>query len=183
MTVFLENILNEIYSKVQQSIHGTEAGLLEIVGEPGIGKTVLLGQVEEFLRLSGLNFQHIAINITSSQSINESLLEYARESGLLTPAIENNQFSETGGLYNLLSVLRKPNRDSLVICIDDAHLLYEDSIKTIRKIFNPPFTEDSIFCILAGRPGWQNKNAITMTGFSRLQRRRECTPGCTAAAT
>jgi len=167
MTVFLENILNEIYSKVQQSIHGTEAGLLEIVGEPGIGKTVLLGQVEEFLRLSGLNFQHIAINITSSQSINESLLEYARESGLLTPAIENNQFSETGGLYNLLSVLRKPNRDSLVICIDDAHLLYEDSIKTIRKVFNPLFTEDSFFCILVGRPGWQNKKAITMTGFSK----------------
>ncbi len=166
MTVFRESILVEVYSKVQESIHQKEPGLLEIVGLPGTGKTVMLDQVNEYLRLSGVNVQHIPLKATSRQSVGGLLHEFAKDSGLAAPGGEN-PVSELSAVYSLLSHMQNPIFDALLILIDDAHLLFEDSIHTIRKIFNPLFSSGSFFCVLAGRPGWERNGAVSMSGFSR----------------
>ncbi len=166
MTVFRESILNEVYSKILNSIHQKEPGLLEIAGFPGTGKTVMLGQVNEYLRLSGVNFQHIPLKATSRQSVGGLLHEFAKDSGLATPGGDNPS-SELCAIYALLSRLQNPVNDALVILIDDAHLLFEDSLENIRKIFNPLFTHGSFFCVLAGRPGWERNGVVSMEGFSR----------------
>ena len=169
MTVFRENILNNIYSRIQTSIHNKEAGLLEITGDPGAGKSILLGQVNEYLRLSGLNVQHISLSVSSQQSIVGLLLQFTKEAGLSIPIAKNNQLSGIAMLHQLISIIRDSTKSSLLICIDDAHLLQEESLKTIRKVFAPVFTQNSIFCILTGRPGWQQESAIVMSGYTRQE--------------
>ena len=167
-----EQILENILGSLSDCLTDFHAICIEIVGEGGTGKTTILNQTEKYFAENGIFSQIIRLQGISSFSLLDALSNFAKQNGFasIIPTISEKESQNEGNVIRiireLLIQLQDSRKDIFIIQIDDAHLLSQDAIEQVRKVFDIYFTGSRIAAILSGRHGFESDSAIQIGEFS-----------------
>jgi type II secretory pathway predicted ATPase ExeA len=158
-----ESVLNLILKRIKNYIKQNQAGIIEIYGDAGCGKSTISNQIEEYFnyfsifpqinKINGIENFSIYNYLTSLSNINNSNMEL--DDSELFP-----QLSEL--------LLRTINyqKDIQILIIDDAHFLSNEVIEQLKCLFNKYNGLSNFFLILSGREKRLDENSIEVRSFS-----------------
>ena len=135
--IFRQNSLTEILSIVETVLQSNNPDALQLIGEAGAGKTTLLIQLNTYLENYGIFPQVIHTNADNNYSIIKSLKNYSYAHGLEEGyELDSSRSITSKHIHRYLTGLRNPRKDILIYLVDDAHLLAEETIESLRMVFD-----------------------------------------------
>ncbi|MBC8196273.1 MAG: tetratricopeptide repeat protein [Candidatus Marinimicrobia bacterium] len=160
--------LVEVLDTIESSLFKHESLIIELVGQAGVGKTVLINQLISFIEGQYLFPQLIKITGHSNLNMNDELNNYAERNGILSTISDLKKGNDSTTINKLFIQLFDVRKDFLLILIDDSHLLSESIISTLKQLFDS-YNNDRIILILSGRENRLNDKSIQIESFSKSE--------------
>ncbi len=163
--VIRQQLLHELFERLNFSLTNQCTYYAEIIGDAGTGKSVFLNQINPFLKYNGIFSQYLQIPGSETLNVLESVTDEAKTQGIQLNEIETYEKYAATYLYKLLVGLKSPQKDVLILVIDDAHLLSKESLNLLRKVFYK-IPGSRLFLVLCGRPGFESETPLKISNFN-----------------
>lgn len=160
--------LLEVLDTIESSLLKHESLILELIGQAGVGKTVLINQLISFIEGQFLFPQLIKITGHSNLNMYDELYNYAERNGILSTISDLKKGNDSTTINKLFIQLFDVRKDFLLILIDDSHLLSDSIISTLKQLFDS-YNNDRIILILSGRENRLNDKSIQIEPFSKSE--------------
>lgn len=163
--VIRPRLLYELLEELNFSLTNQCSNYTEIIGDAGTGKSVFLNQINPFLQHNGIFPQYLQMYGSETLNVIESVVDETIVHGIQLNEIKVYEKYASTYLYKLLVGLKSPQKDVLILIIDDAHLLPKESITLLRKVFNK-IPGSRLFLVLCGRSGFESGTSLKISNFT-----------------